>query len=129
MPRVAVDGTFGPSTTASVMAAQRLLGLTADGIVGETSWNAIVKGEEPGTSVPPPRPFPGTLRQGSVGENVRILQIYLNRLAATHPTVPRVAEDGVFGPATRASVVAAQRALGLTPDGVVGPITWNAVVR
>jgi peptidoglycan hydrolase-like protein with peptidoglycan-binding domain len=35
--------------------------------------------------------------------------------------------DGLFGPATRAAVVARQRRAQLLPDGVVGPMTWAAL--
>jgi hypothetical protein len=39
-----------------------------------------------------------------------------------------VAVDGEFGPLTRRALLAFQRAHGLTPDGVVGPSTWGALV-
>jgi len=39
-----------------------------------------------------------------------------------------VAVDGEFGPLTRRALLAFQRAYGLTPDGVVGPSTWGALV-
>lgn len=36
-----VDGNFGPKTKASVIEFQRLFGLTQDGIVGTSTWEAI----------------------------------------------------------------------------------------
>ena len=41
IPNLAVDGIFGAGTEASVRAFQRLYGLTVDGIVGQSTWNAI----------------------------------------------------------------------------------------
>ncbi|WP_412178659.1 peptidoglycan-binding domain-containing protein [Sedimentibacter sp.] len=43
IPPVSSDGIFGPETTASVVAFQKQYGLTADGIVQETTWNKIVE--------------------------------------------------------------------------------------
>ena len=37
--------------------------------------------------------------------------------------------DGRFGPKTRDAVRAYQRARGLTPDGIVGPKTWAALLQ
>jgi peptidoglycan L-alanyl-D-glutamate endopeptidase CwlK len=36
--------------------------------------------------------------------------------------------DGHFGPATEAGVMGFQRSNGLLPDGIVGPLTWKALV-
>ncbi|MGA2926492.1 MAG: peptidoglycan-binding protein [Solirubrobacteraceae bacterium] len=41
----------------------------------------------------------------------------------------RIAADGDFGPTTLVAVVAFQRAHGLTADGVIGPVTWRALLR
>ena len=68
-----------------------------------------------GTSLHP------TIRYGSRSPAVEELQQKLNQAGAT----PALAVDGIFGPLTRAAVVAFQRAQGLEPDGIVGPLTWG----
>lgn len=56
---------------------------------------------------------------GSKGTDVITLQTKLTQEGLYHGSV-----DGFFGPQTRAAVLSYQRAKGLTPDGVVGPMTW-----
>lgn len=75
--------------------------------------------------------YPGTpLRRGSVGPNVVVIQTELNRISQNYPAIPKVsAVDGIFGAATENSVTAFQKIFNLTPDGVVGPATWYALVR
>lgn len=58
-----------------------------------------------------------TLRRGSTGDDVRLLQDTLN---LTHV-------DGQFGPGTWAAVVDFQSRNNLLPDGVVGRMTWLAL--
>jgi hypothetical protein len=66
----------------------------------------------------PEFPTPPTVRLGSVGETVRILQTELQGLVV----------DGDFGPKTLAAVVAFQGSNALEPDGVVGPKTWGILL-
>lgn len=75
--------------------------------------------------------YPGTpLRRGSVGPNVVIIQVELNRISQNYPAIPKVSPvDGIFGARTEESLLAFQRIFDLDPDGVVGPATWYALVR
>ncbi|MDR0294388.1 MAG: peptidoglycan-binding protein [Oscillospiraceae bacterium] len=130
IPRLTVDGIFGNMTQNAVTAFQRQFGLTPDGIVGPITWERLIReaGGTGGGTAPPPGipPFPGFyIAQGSVGGYVLSIQQALNRIAANYPSVPRVAEDSVFGTGTRNAVIAFQRQFGLTPDGIVGQLTWN----
>jgi putative chitinase len=59
------------------------------------------------------------LRRGASGSAVERLQVAL-KAAGFNPG----AIDGRFGPATEAALVAFQRAHGLLPDGIAGPLTW-----
>jgi len=100
--------------------------LTADGVVGPITWNRIIA--ECGTGTLPP--FPGVfLRLGSVGESVRQVQRCLNNISARYPAIPRLAEDGIFGNGTLSAVVTFQRIFGLATDGVIGPVTWERIMR
>ncbi len=75
--------------------------------------------------------YPGTpLRRGSVGPNVVIVQVELNRISQNYPAIPKISEvDGIFGTRTENALLAFQRIFDLDPDGVVGPATWYALVR
>lgn len=66
------------------------------------------------------------LRRGYVGEDVKELQILLNKVLGLDK--PLVA-DGAFGPATRNAVVLFQIESQLLPDGVVGKMTWTAILE
>ena len=56
-----------------------------------------------------------------------ILQTYLNRIAQVYTAIPTVTVDGIFGNATEQAVLAFQNTFGLSPNGVVGPITWDRI--
>lgn len=57
------------------------------------------------------------------------MQRMINNIARVFPIIPgNLAEDGIFGPLTQASVIAFQTFFGLVPDGIIGPITWGRVV-
>ena len=66
--------------------------------------------------------FP-TIRSGSRGNFVRILQYLLNWFGAN------LSVDGVFGGGTQRAVQNFQRANKLTVDGIVGRNTWNKLLN
>lgn len=59
----------------------------------------------------------------SASMTVQEVQDILN-MWGTHP---RIAEDGVMGPVTKAAIMTFQKAEGLTVDGLLGPQTWRAL--
>lgn len=76
-------------------------------------------------SVPP---YP--LRRGSIGDDVRQVQIRLNRISANYPAIPKIPTvDGDFGIETEEAVKEFQRIFNLTPDGIVGRSTWYSIQR
>lgn len=62
-------------------------------------------------------------RSGDSGLAVKLLQTLLT--VAGHVLAP----DGDFGPATLEAVKAFQSEKGLTIDGIVGPLTWDALAK
>ena len=95
-----------------------VLGLDAKGRLGAT----ILPSTDPDDERDPAPVFP-TLRRGAKGVEVRALQDRLNIALDT----PVLMVDGDFGPATEVVVQTFQRAHHLIPDGIVGPLTWEAL--
>lgn len=129
-------GTFGDSTKEAVIKFQRIFGLAPDGVVGKSTWfklsslyTAVTRlaeldseGDTLGIGTVPPSVV---LRQGSRGQDVITLQYLLDVISEYYSGIPAPAQDGIFGSGTQQSVIAFQRAMRLTPDGIVGPATWK----
>ena len=75
--------------------------------------------------------YPGyPLRRGTTGPSVVVIQTELNRISQNYPAIPKVPNvDGIFGIRTENAVRKFQEVFNLTPDGVVGPATWYALIR
>ena len=132
LSNVTVDGRFGSATAAAVRRFQRYFGLTADGVVGRTTWQKLyeVYNDIANRLLSPslrPGEYPGVLRTGSSGTAVRELQFYLYLMSAYESSIPPVSIDGKFGADTERAVRAYQRFAGLTVDGIVGRTTWNSL--
>ena len=127
IPSLTVDGVYGTGTANAVRAFQRKYGLTVDGVVGRATWTEVYDQfrsiqSDNGT----PNAYPGTaLREGSSGQNVRLVQFWLKIARTVYPSLSNVTVDGRFGSATAAAVRRFQTYFGLTSDGVVGRTTWN----
>lgn len=132
------DGIFGPKTESSVRSFQRIFGLEPDGIVGKATWYELIrlytaiqqlselksKGQQ---FYSVSWAYPNALRQGDRGQSVRQLQYMLTMLSEFISQFPPLEVDGIFGPATRQSVLAAQRYFELEETGVVDPSTWDRI--
>lgn len=125
------DGIFGAQTEAAVKKFQKAMGLDkVDGIVGEKTWTEIYKiniGNAEQDNTVDPETSIGTnnrkLRMGSSGTDVKRVQQKL----IEGGYLPAGEDDGKFGSKTFAAVVQFQLDKGLTPDGVVGTLTFNAL--
>ena len=133
-----VDGIFGSRTEASVRKFQEVFDLIPDGIVGPATWYALVRiyvavnrlaelrsqgqrfyANSWATTDP--------IEQGDRGIKVEHLQYMLSVLSAYIPEIPPITIDGIFGNATRAAVLAAQRRFGLPQTGIVDFNTWDEI--
>lgn len=115
--QVAVDGMVGPKTDQAVRTFQQSKSLTVDGIVGPRTWSALIV----------------QVKQESRGDAVRGVQEEFQFRNGTGDPSQGVQIDGIFGAQTDEAVRGFQKSLALdypevVVDGIVGPITWRALV-
>ena len=133
-----IDGIFGSRTEAAVRRFQEIFGLTVDGVVGQATWYELVRLYTAVTKLSELRSqgqqfyanswqYPDAVQQGDRGQSVRLLQYMLSVLSEFIPEIPEVEVDGIFGPATRNAVIAAQKFLGLPQTGAADEDTWDEI--
>ena len=104
-----MDRVFGPSTELAVKAFQQEMGILADGMVGELTWNEVVEADyRPGGRLIYVRQPPFR------GADVTELQRMLNDLGFDPGAV-----NGLFDERTARATEEFQRNVGLTEDGAV----------
>lgn len=75
-----------------------------------------------------PASWPGyTLEQGAAGDKVRQMQEELSTIAGAYPAIPKIAADGIYGPATQEAVEVFQSVFGLPVTGKVDYPTWYKI--
>ncbi len=104
---VTLDGIFGTTMRDAVRTFQASKGLTANGIVADSTWARLVIAVAP----------------GGRGQAVKVLQRQLDEKRRAG-----LAIDGVFGTTTKAAVIAFQKHTGLTQNGLVDGRTWRRLL-
>lgn len=139
IPKISpVDGIFGAQTEAAVRKFQEIFNLTVDGIVGRSTWYALVRYYIAVTSMAELRSqgqrfyanswaTTNPIQQGDQGVRVEHLQYMLSVLSSYIPEIPPITVDGIYGSATRNAVLAAQRRFGLPQTGIVNYETWTEI--
>lgn len=105
---VKANGIFDADYVAYMVSWQTSHGCTPDGIIGPDTWTAIAKAA----------PTCSTAKNRTSGYTFA-LQLLLDG---------NIAADAIYGPRTKAAVVAFQSATGLSADGICGPKTWNGFI-
>lgn len=113
-----IDSTFGARTKKALQAFQKSRGLTANGVVDESTWRALA--QKPNSVSQQPQHE--TLAKGSKGSKVKTLQRRLEVRGLEPGPV-----DGVFGRRTMAAVKKFQEEQGLIATGIVDEPTWRAL--
>ncbi|MEM7771767.1 MAG: peptidoglycan-binding protein [Cyanobacteria bacterium P01_A01_bin.37] len=117
-----VSGFFGELTETAVKNFQASQGLTADGVVGGSTTDALRRASASNSSSSNTSSSRGGLTIGSTGSEVNQVQTRLAALGFYSGPV-----TGFYGELTEAAVRSFQSANGLTVDGVVGPATLAAI--
>jgi peptidoglycan hydrolase-like protein with peptidoglycan-binding domain len=107
-----IDGIEGNSTKQAIIKAQQFYGLSTDGVAGDQTLIALQADKAESSEAL------------TIAANISVTD--LQSLLAKRGFY-KGAVDGVLGTSTQAAIVEAQRFYGLTPDGIVGNKTVEAL--
>jgi peptidoglycan hydrolase-like protein with peptidoglycan-binding domain len=132
----AYDGDFGAGTESAVKSFQKTYNLPETGVVNritfdkmEGVYSSLISSIDFQYSEGRTLPYPGrVLSRGSMGDDVRVLQEYLNFIARRYNQIPTVVPDGILGEATERQINAFKSAFNL-PMGAprVNAVLWNNI--
>ncbi len=139
--KLSTDGIYGNNTRQSVQMFQKIFGLNQDGNVDYKTWYklsdvyvAVTKmaeasGEGERESELQPS-YPGNiLNIGSKGNDVKLIQEYLNVIRTRYPSIIYLVPDGIYGYNSSSAVSEFQRNIGIPITGKVDGVTWNSIVN
>ena len=125
------DGLMGPKTRLAITEAQKSYGLAIDGIAGSQTIAALESGNSSGSTKVNIADNKTENQTGDVStksdptdKSLLALQELLAKRGFYNGAI-----DGIKGARTSAAIVAAQRAYGLTPDGIAGSQTLAALEK
>ncbi|OYQ67543.1 hypothetical protein B9G53_00910 [Pseudanabaena sp. SR411] len=118
----AIDGVKGAQTNAAIAAAQKAYGLTTDGIAGAQTIAALQADARPSATVTPTsNQAANNVTAANDGGVANLQNLLTDRGFYNGPIT------GFLGTRTRDAIIAAQKAYGLTADGVAGARTIAAL--
>ena len=106
----AASGQYDAAFVAHVITWQKNHGMTADGVIGPKTWEAIAENA--------PTCSTSKNRTSAATQALQILLDGANLIA-----------DGIYGSRTKSAVAAFQSAAGLTADGICGKKTWERLIE